>query len=50
MRKFKFNIDEPIEIQLYNGGMLFGQYKARLKTIQLEKGKKDLIIFEQIAP
>ena len=48
MRKFKFNIDEPIELELYNGGLLFAQYKAKLKTIKAEKGKLDRIIFEEI--
>ena len=48
MRKFKFNIDEPIEIELYSGGMQYAKYTVRLKTIELKKGKYDKIIFEEI--
>ena len=38
----------PIELELYNGGLLFAKYKARLKTIKAEKGKLDRIIFEEV--
>jgi hypothetical protein len=48
MRSFKFNIDEPIIMELYNGGLQYAKYKAILKTIRCEKGKKDIIIFEEV--
>jgi hypothetical protein len=48
MRTFKFNIDEPIIMELYNGGLKYAKYKAILKTIKCEKGKRDRIIFEEV--
>jgi len=50
MRKFKFNTDEPIEIELYKNGFQYAKYKARLKAIKVKRGEYDQIIFEEVPP
>ena len=48
MRKFKFNTGEIIEIEIYNGGLLYAKYKVTLKTIEVERNKLDKIVFEEV--